>query len=378
MLLACNHHVFLDPQLCLFIHIQVHSKGVPLNIPPLIPERSEHRSTMPVASVAPSSSSSSSSTPILTREEVLHFLTEQLHLDRPSDAELSTPDLALLQRVCRAFAAEVPLSTIRMLNTPLRDRALPTLEQIKQIGMNKLGGLCYETNTFLHWLLAGLGFHVEFLLGRIYGSTVDNHVWNIVHNLAGGKSYLVDGGSYPMMMERLICVNDFDGNCSPVYVQSIWEVRLRRKLVDGLPGFAEEFRWTGNTAETQPQWKRLPVDSEGWAEFAEFPLVRRSQEELAMALRRIRTSQDVTIAPIRMRIYCVTYPGGRLLQICNTSLFWEDEKRERRELRARTREELEDLILRNFKEYFPDEAVVRTAVESYLQFVKSPPAFVTL
>ena len=134
----------------------------------------------------------------LTRTEVLDFFSSQLNLHLTEGELTGPPSLELLQKICTAFSQNVPYSTIRYLNVPLADRCIPTLEQVKQIGLHRRGGLCYETNVFLHWLLAGVGFDIDFLYGTAYRYGKNpNHALNVVR--VEGKDYLVDGGSYPMV-----------------------------------------------------------------------------------------------------------------------------------------------------------------------------------
>ncbi|OQV15283.1 hypothetical protein BV898_10515 [Hypsibius exemplaris] len=290
----------------------------------------------------------------LTNQEALTFVTEKLHL-RLSNFERPAPSLPLLQKICTAFAAEVPYASIRHLDVPvdrLNRRQLPTLEQVKDTGMNLKGGMCYEMNVFLHWLLAGLDFQVEFLLGKAYGSRVNCHLLNYVD--IDGRRYLVDGGSYPMILERLICL-DFEGEVSPVTLQSIWEVRVRRTVVDGEAGYVEQFRWTENAAIAN--WK-IPTDPDGWADINEFILVPRTLEEVYEPMKRSYT--DATISPIVNRVFCYRYPEGRLLQIRNTVLH--TEAAERVHLigkRAQSQQSLVRLIVEHFGQYLPEDVVAR-------------------
>ncbi|OWA53819.1 hypothetical protein BV898_18241 [Hypsibius exemplaris] len=99
----------------------------------------------------------------LTKAEALDFLSRQLHLQL-LDEELDTPCLPTLRKICYAYSSEVPFSTVRFLLTPVEERVLPSLKEIKAIGMAKSGNTCYELNIFLRWILAAVGYDVYSIL----------------------------------------------------------------------------------------------------------------------------------------------------------------------------------------------------------------------
>ncbi|OQV16602.1 hypothetical protein BV898_09272 [Hypsibius exemplaris] len=296
----------------------------------------------------------------MSKTEAVAFLTDKLRLQL-TDSELASLSLALLQKICTAFVAHLPFSTIFHLSGPtdqLHTRDLPTLEQVKHNGLNLKGGLCYELNVFLHWLLAALGFSVEFLMAKGYSCHVYNHALNYV--TIDGARYLVDGASYPLVTETLICL-DFQGEVSPVSRHSIWEVRVKRTVMDGEPALLLQFRWTDNVAI--PHWK-VPVDTDGWVDVNEFILRPRSLEELYAPLKRAYT--DATIAPVINRVFCFSFPQGKFLNVRNTSLHTEDDQR-RLVMRPSTHspEELVQLVMTHYGDHFQVE-VVEQAVRNFV------------
>ncbi|OQV21188.1 hypothetical protein BV898_04947 [Hypsibius exemplaris] len=301
----------------------------------------------------------------LTKAEAQDFITNSLHVPL-TDQELLGVDLSvsLLQKICFAFTEHVPYSTMRYIPTPPEERELPTLEYVKHTGLNKLGGLCFETNVFLHWLLAGVGFDVDFLISKVFGSDFYNHALNVVR--VCGKDYLADGGITPLMTENLICL-DFDGDVSPISIQSIWEVRLKRHTSDdGQILFTGDFRWTENTAI--PNWP-VPIE-DGWAcLYNEVPYKRLSLAKLSALLRP--AYMDPVIAPVISRLFCLIFPRGRLVMIRGTVLYYEEDGRQRTVVRTGSAEELVQLILKHFGE-FATEAVVRRAVKAHAANGKVP------
>ncbi|OQV14912.1 hypothetical protein BV898_10943 [Hypsibius exemplaris] len=308
---------------------------------------------------------------MLTKAEALHYITSSLRLAL-NPAEQDVPSLSKLHKICQAFIAEVPYSTLAIINTPMKQRRVPTLEEIKQQGLTKQGGMCYEMNVFLHWLLLAMGYEVHLLMARSF--SVDyTHPLNTVR--LDGKYYMVDCGPFPCMTEHLICL-DFAGDESPVILQSIWEVQLRRRLIDGVPGFAGYFRWTPNSSFPLGRHHTLPLDKDGWALFFEYAFVFRSLEQIQQMSVAIQSSyQDVTVSPVLNRIFCCRYPKGRLQLVRNTTLWQENEPRIRSIKDTKSKAELVETLVEQFGDVL-DRGLIEGAVEYYVTVAKLPEDFV--
>ena len=172
---------------------------------------------------------------LLTRKECFDFISRQLHLSLTDD-QLNTPTVELLQQLCRAYVAEVPFSNLSLLATPVGDRKMAGPAEIKRRGLSKRGLRCYGMNVFFAWLLQGLGFRDVYFSLACFHSVHYTHTLLIVP--IDRKRYLVDLGVIVMVSENVICL-DFEGDVSPVYLESLWRYHYRyvslERLVEFLP-----------------------------------------------------------------------------------------------------------------------------------------------
>ncbi|OWA53820.1 hypothetical protein BV898_18242 [Hypsibius exemplaris] len=301
----------------------------------------------------------------LTRAEAVQYFSQQLKLQL-TEEELALPSLSTLQKICRAYNAEVPFSSVRFLLTPVEERVVSSLDLIKEIGMTKSGGGCYELNVFLRWLLVAVGYDVKFLLGQINGA-VYNHSLLLIR-LPDGKRYLVDAGALPMLNENIMCL-DFEGEVSPVYQQSLWHLRLERRQVNGEPGYVVKYHVNPNT---EMHWK-VEIDETNYAQFIEFNLVERTIEELS-AVRRA-CFKDAKLSPIMDRIFVYRFPRGRFTLSAGTMYVYEDENRNRVMVPTKTREEAVEQLRAHFGDFLSEETANR-AIDKYIENVGADKAFV--
>ena len=116
----------------------------------------------------------------LSLTEIDCFLSEKLGIDLKKEAPLSEE---ILQKISWKFVQVVPYSILRYLSVPMERRRLSTIEEVREIGLNLKGGMCYETNVFFSWILLGLGYELSYCLGGVFSPPGQpNHTLVIVHH----------------------------------------------------------------------------------------------------------------------------------------------------------------------------------------------------
>ncbi|OQV17279.1 hypothetical protein BV898_08677 [Hypsibius exemplaris] len=298
----------------------------------------------------------------LTKDEVLGFLADKLniHLTGPDECR---PTMELLQRVCSAHSHAIPFTTVHLYNIPIGERRVETHEEIKQLGLLGVGGLCYSTNVFLHWILAGLGFKVHFQGTRFFNAPDYDHLLNIVHLEDDGKRYLIDGSCNTFVSELPLCL-DFDGAISPTSLQTMYDVRVVRQVVDNQADrFVLEFCWK-NGAGVHPMAK---VSADGWVQAMDFSLNYRSLEELPEVLQLVRGQyRDVTAVPILGCLLSRRFKAGKVLLIRGMMLTLQCEDRKRIHVPIKSRRQWLSVMAEHFGDVISMEDLQR-AIDNYIR-----------
>ncbi|XP_072179006.1 uncharacterized protein [Diadema setosum] len=108
---------------------------------------------------------------------------------------------ALLHELVLAWQHHVPFQTITSIATPHEDRHVPTMPEIKDDILKKMGGCCYQNNVGCYEILRALGFDVSLIACDIKNR--NNHPVPIVNNISHpGSQHLVDVGTsgYPTFL----------------------------------------------------------------------------------------------------------------------------------------------------------------------------------
>ena len=162
----------------------------------------------------------------LDRDEALIFIRQVLHVDLPGDFSSDPDDSDTLERIAKEFSRRFAFSTLPYLCLPRDRHHLPSAAEVKERDLRMLGGTCYNSNVFLHFLLKTLGFQIHFVMGKFNRAANQNHVFSVAHT-PSGRIYLVDAGSNPTLLETLVDLN-FLGETSIDYEASLWSIRFRK------------------------------------------------------------------------------------------------------------------------------------------------------
>ena len=84
---------------------------------------------------------------IITTDEAFSFLTNVLCILEP-EKKLEANREAFVGDILKAMYHHIPWQTVKNLATPVNERHLPTLAEIKEDVMSKIGGRCYTFNLF--------------------------------------------------------------------------------------------------------------------------------------------------------------------------------------------------------------------------------------
>jgi hypothetical protein len=89
-------------------------------------------------------------TPLLTRDEAMLYLHDELHVDTST---MRTHPIAFITLVTSALHRTVPFQSFSLLLLPRAFRRLPLHAQIKRDVLARVGGCCYVLNVWLRELL---------------------------------------------------------------------------------------------------------------------------------------------------------------------------------------------------------------------------------
>ncbi|PEJ39808.1 arylamine N-acetyltransferase family protein [Bacillus pseudomycoides] len=133
-----------------------------------------------------------------------------------------------LNKIISAIAYEIPFENLDIVTGNTKEISKENLQ--KKILMSSRGGLCYEMNSILYYLLKDCGFDVKLALGTVYKS--DLNVWaleeshiTIILNY-DSVSYLADVGIASLVPLTLV---PFTGE---TVTSKNGEYRVRRKDTD--------------------------------------------------------------------------------------------------------------------------------------------------
>ena len=236
---------------------------------------------------------------MLSLEEAENFAVEVLKV--PYSAErVKNDSISLLNELIRAFHATIPFQDLILISKPLKERRIPTIEQVKEDVLSGRGGLCYTLNTFMKYFLEALGYGAHHVASTVV--KVGDHIMTRV-DIARDKFIVDVGCGYPTF--EAIPVN-FEKE-SPFYKHSFVEYKfVRLKEGDGGNVFGRRHRSTKHGNE----FKRK-TDEDGCWQFYQVDLTPRSLDFfIESAMTTVYTTPGYTPLHDSLRVVVFPVKGG--------------------------------------------------------------------
>ena len=284
----------------------------------------------------------------ITIDEAFSFLTNVLCVTEP-ERKLKANQEAFVGDILRAMYHHIPWQTVKNLATPRSERHLPTLAEVKEDVISKLGGRCYTFNVYGMMLLRALGYEVSLVPATVI-NLVDCHTLLTISNLTNpGSKHMVDFGAGSPSFRPIPL--DFE-EMSPEYTDSFLRYRfvrqgetiIRQHTIESDPAHAGAF-------------KDFAVDDKWFSFFfihADRPV---TAAHFTNIISHFYTDPNHP-SGFSLGMYCYSYPNGRLVSIKDTTLLLEDEEGRVQKSYFRSRKE----ILAAFARYFPQ--VPHTMIEA--------------
>ncbi len=164
------------------------------------------------------------------------------------------------------FHLKYPFQNLTLLAKDIKADKVPTLEEVKQNGLNFKGGLCYTNNIFFCLFLKGLGFQAHHIVGNC--NHPNNHIAILVQNVVeNADQYFIDVGcGYPTY--QAIALNFMDE--SPVYQSGFLQYKFTNKG-DGV----YERQNLRNFSKDGTIFENVPT----WATYYDFPTIPQEIED---------------------------------------------------------------------------------------------------
>ena len=290
---------------------------------------------------------------LISQDEAEVFVKRNLGLrdyeNRPSDRQV------FLNKVIRAFSAEIPFQNVTLLATEPANRKRPSLTEVKEAVFSGVGGLCYTTVVFLKYLLEALGFNVHFIAGSVL-SHPDNHLGILLKDLTHqGSTHLADANGYPTFQAIPL---DFEEK-SPIYNESFFEYKFMRKINEKGQKVILRLHRRGDYYGPEGE-----LFKDGWRTFCEFNLTPRELSHFDAAMEKIYTI-PYEGSPFLVGLRVVQFSmQSRMVAIKDKKLLLENEDHAVREFPLKTKEE----YLSTVQKYFPQLAEGIVAALSYLKY----------
>ncbi|XP_023931193.1 arylamine N-acetyltransferase 1-like [Lingula anatina] len=242
---------------------------------------------------------------LLSKEEATVFVENVLGLI-DIQMRFNTDRLSFLNDIIYEYHCKVPFHNVDLLALPVSERRLPNLTELKERGLSGRGGLCYQNNTFLYFVLRALGYDVTLVKGQV--KYPGNHVLLVAHDVVtSGDSYLIEAGmGYPTMKAIPL---DFQDE-SPVYTFSFCTLKYVR-MEDG------EFHRMHKGLAKDSYKGENDLDN-SWRYVYSFNTAPCILKDFESSMVRPYTNPTTSIFLNSLR--AVRFPNGKLLAIKNTSI----------------------------------------------------------
>ena len=214
---------------------------------------------------------------MLSLEEAENFAVEVLKV--PYSAErVKNDSISLLNELIRAFHATIPFQDLILISTPLKERRIPTIEQVKEDVLSGRGGLCYTLNTFMKYFLEALGYGAHHVASTVVKGY--DHIMTRV-DLTGDKFIVDVGCGYPTF--EAVPVN-FEKE-SPFYKHSFVEYKFV-KIKEGAGGNVLGRRHRSTKHENESKRK---TGEDGCWQFYQVDLTPRSLDFFIESMTTVYT-----------------------------------------------------------------------------------------
>ncbi|XP_071508761.1 uncharacterized protein [Diadema antillarum] len=293
---------------------------------------------------------------VMTSEEAFTFVHEVLEVTSPKEKMASDP-VAFLHEILYSWQANMPFQTVHSIATPKKDRHRPTLLEVKNDILVKLGGRCYHNNVGCYMVMKALGYQVSLVPANTV-SIKSTHAVIMVYNLSGeGSKHLADMGTGGWPTFQPIPL-DFEKE-SPEYHESFLiykfvrqgDVIVRLHNVESDPAGANFYK-----ASFKDEWYT-------YASIRFNTPVAVSHFDNVMTRLYTQVNDDL---PLLSKLLCIAFPKGRFLSINNTTLLEEQENGWVKKTYLRSRDEIIDVFKRHFPHF--DESTIHAAMDD--EFVK--------
>ena len=243
--------------------------------------------------------------------KMINFLKNVLGVTIPEPLSVvpANSRLELLNNIIKAFHSHVPFQNIVLMSKVASERQLPTLEELTEDVISKLGGLCYTNNTFFKLALEALGYQVYHAACSV--SLSNSHIVTSVRNVVQeGDLYVAEVGcGYPSFTAIRM---DFDSE-SPTYKDSFCTYKLVK--ID---------KPESNTAySTYERWQKRdgtrpvpPIDERGedWFRFYHFTLEPRTLEFFHRSIGELY-EEATGLGPFHKTVTFTCFPGGQAVTL---------------------------------------------------------------
>ncbi|XP_013393727.1 uncharacterized protein LOC106161340 [Lingula anatina] len=255
---------------------------------------------------------------LVSRSEAVDFVERVLGLD-DIEKRLATDKLVFLNNIIYEYHCKVPFHNLDLLALPVAERRIPTTNELKKRGLSGRGGLCYQMNGFLYFVLGALGYEVTLARGTV--NVPGDHVLIIARAVVTSEDmYLIEAGCGHPTLQAIPL--DFEEESS-IYTFSFCTIKFVRKE-HGIARLHKVYRGS-------PLFPLPPKDeSTSWFSFYHFNTDPSILEDIAIPMEAPYTNPE-SIFLRSIRVIC--FPMGKLLgikdnaivddqngQICSTEL----------------------------------------------------------
>ncbi|XP_046559596.1 uncharacterized protein LOC124268667 [Haliotis rubra] len=295
----------------------------------------------------------------LTRTRAVLFLQDILGISVPCDKADGRPrcDLPFLNCIIREFMKKLPFQSVTLIAEDLARRHVPTMSEIVEAMFKQHGGVCHSLNSFMFFLLEGLGYDVT--LGHAFvfvevDERRDNHIIVFVHNLVTeGDMFLVDVGFGEPSFEAVSL--DFETE-SPLFKHSYLEYKFFKQ--DGKIIRANGKGDIRLTRDPKP-WE---VCIGPWRGAYEFRTENaRRFDEFQKCYHHQYASLEGMLFQRSLR--AVMYPNGKALIILHSNMLCENESGDLVKCPLAD----DETILKTYLKHFPqfEEEMVKRAIANW-------------
>ncbi|XP_013394785.1 arylamine N-acetyltransferase 1 [Lingula anatina] len=280
---------------------------------------------------------------LLSKEEATIFVENVLGLT-DIQMRLNTDKLSFLNDIIYEYHCKVPFHNLDVLALPVSERRIPNLTELKERGLSGRGGLCYQNNTFLYFVLRVLGYDISLAKGQV--DIPGDHVLLVAHDVVmSDDNYLIEAGmGYPTLKAIPL---DFQDE-SPVYTFSFCTFKYVHQ------NGGEFYRMHKEKSDVENTWRQVYRFNSAHCILKDFEssMVIPYTDPTSIFLNSFRA---------------VRFPNGKLLAIKNSSIL-EDKNDRVVSTKLKDSEALTNALCLLFPMVSNPKEVMQSAVEMIVTF----------